>query len=1146
MKQRSQFGHQPHITDATAASSSIVNDYTIVIQEYFQKRVETWLSTVGKHVLGIKHYWLRYEFAPGRGQIHAHMLAISDNKSLQHDYYANRDNKAIQTQLLSQWVQQTFAMTASLQDETNFDRRTPSSSDPHPSSVTFHSVTDILKDTDNCLLQLQNHKCGIKCMRKQHTSQKRSAQPRCKICKAGAGMEHTPGKHDTPGFPLQGEASIVDDIRSFKKTPLSCNHPRITQTSMLMSQSWRANCDIQILLYDSDPNNPDPADIARVTDYIVAYACKGVETLQEEKRQMISLILQASEDFGDKADVQKVARQLLNKTIGEKMISKQEAMVLAGQLKLIDCSESINTVSISGYYKLREKGVCNTLLRAYCHRPNTLSHLTFHQFFHHTKNNTTSPHLSNCKYIPHYVGASSQPVYPPSQNYAKSIILLHTPWIRRFDTNQDFVSIFSHLIEIRQLPDFVLIPFCRVKARAEKHFQTKEPTNTYEEPININLSSVPQDLQDVIQLANLLPSNATTDVVSDELNFDYGKNTDWSIQHYTPCDAYKATTFLFKAITRMEEIQTTQLLLPTKTNGDKYTIDTLTEAQQDILAYVLDHLQRWVMSPTCPNIHFSPLQLTICGQGGSGKSVLIKTILTTIRTIFQRNDTCYVTAPTGSAAFSAGGRTIHSLFRIGTHNIPQTMTSTLQKRLQAQFANITTLIIDERSLISSDLLATTEKYARNTFHKGMNTNHSWGKLPLFLLVGDDFQLPPIQSGAFDVLTPLEQKLRLLSKRKEQTSARTARGEQLFLEAAQQVMTLPTSQRVLQSQKKLKEILHALRSEDDTVLSDEQIEILTTKLHIMSSTFTPQDRLRIAKDALFLFANRAPREIFNRTKLFEVHSPANPIAKIMAITIKNGRRESNNSHYDETIPPSTSFARNAQVSITGQNIMPPWGLYNGSIGTVLDIVFHPGESPNTSHQPAYVLVQFNQYVGPPFLQAFPKAVPITPVTVPCNRNHCCTRTFIPLTLAFGKTVHTFQGQNAGPVEPGQPKHPVQRIICDPGTRQFEGVNIGLLYTICSRATTLGLEDDNNGFPDSALYFIGNNMNKNRVQNITLQQNGKPYIKVIKRKRWVDYLKQHNKTSGLLPARKRELFHWATNTFISKHQLQKIIAYHSKST
>ena len=43
----------------------LLNEYSIVVQEFFQKRVTTWFETVGKTVFGINHFWIRYEFAPG-------------------------------------------------------------------------------------------------------------------------------------------------------------------------------------------------------------------------------------------------------------------------------------------------------------------------------------------------------------------------------------------------------------------------------------------------------------------------------------------------------------------------------------------------------------------------------------------------------------------------------------------------------------------------------------------------------------------------------------------------------------------------------------------------------------------------------------------------------------------------------------------------------------------------------------------------------------------------------------------------------------------------------------------------------------------------------------------------------------------------
>ena len=60
---------------------------------------------------------------------------------------------------------------------------------------------------------------------------------------------------------------------------------------MDLLQSWRGNCDIQILVYSCDPKHPDIAEIARITDYVVAYACKGNASVKEEREQNKQMIL---------------------------------------------------------------------------------------------------------------------------------------------------------------------------------------------------------------------------------------------------------------------------------------------------------------------------------------------------------------------------------------------------------------------------------------------------------------------------------------------------------------------------------------------------------------------------------------------------------------------------------------------------------------------------------------------------------------------------------------------------------------------------------------------------------------------------------------------------------------------------------------
>ena len=68
--------------------------------------------------------------------------------------------------------------------------------------------------------------------------------------------------------------------------------------------------------------------------------------------------------------------------------------------------------------------------------------------------------------------------------------------------------------------------------------------------------------------------------------------------------------------------------------------------------------------------------MTISGAGGTGKSVLIKTLITTARRMFQSNEVAFIRAPTSSASHNAGGKTNHKLFGINL----QTGEVSLKKR----------------------------------------------------------------------------------------------------------------------------------------------------------------------------------------------------------------------------------------------------------------------------------------------------------------------------------------------------------------------------------------------------------------------------------------------------------------------------------
>ena len=79
-----------------------------------------------------------------------------------------------------------------------------------------------------------------------------------KVCRCGAGVEDMPNMCNTPGFPLRDEPKLVHNLRGFDRLELPQNHNRIVATSKWLVQGWRANCDIQILLFECDPIHPNP------------------------------------------------------------------------------------------------------------------------------------------------------------------------------------------------------------------------------------------------------------------------------------------------------------------------------------------------------------------------------------------------------------------------------------------------------------------------------------------------------------------------------------------------------------------------------------------------------------------------------------------------------------------------------------------------------------------------------------------------------------------------------------------------------------------------------------------------------------------------------------------------------------------------
>ena len=164
-------------------------DYTSIVQYYFQQRVNAWMETVGKTIFKIVHYWLRYEFAKGRGQIHAHLLAITSNGYLlQHDI-ANADDEQQKINILSTYARNDLGMTANfplIDENSNIEQLTSDekaklSAPEGTASVNDYNkslssrcieITDYKQDQGNLLNMVEMHECNQFCMRNKPSRNK--------------------------------------------------------------------------------------------------------------------------------------------------------------------------------------------------------------------------------------------------------------------------------------------------------------------------------------------------------------------------------------------------------------------------------------------------------------------------------------------------------------------------------------------------------------------------------------------------------------------------------------------------------------------------------------------------------------------------------------------------------------------------------------------------------------------------------------------------------------------------------------------------------------------------------------------------------------------------------------------------------------
>lgn len=729
-----------------------------------------------------------------------------------------------------------------------------------------------------------------------------------------------------------------------------------------------------------------------VLNYIAKYASKG----EFPSEAYSDVLRRVCERRSADTSAATLVRQLLVSSVAERNFSAQEVMHLIMGWPLYHASRSFIVLSVRNEW--RQAGGAANMVDKYKSRPSTLRDLTLFDFakdYRITGQNVV-PRQKSCvvRVLPivKYVEEAES-----NEEYFSIQCMLHIPWRDQPDSMKPDDMTWEHFYLTHNPAD---------------HEPAEYAGQFPHDPEKIEFESEPDDPAVVVRDDNMALSRLYPNLPAQ--NDPLGHRAIDEAQSWTDFDTTRITEDEINNYLRTYK----SAPLPEQAAGTVIADHLLSREQHEVI-----DICRSQYLGTNANLK----RIIVQGKAGTGKSVVIQAICDKLDRVQELNGVSpplklyEILAPTGAAAVNVNGKTIHSFLRIPVAGPLLPLNGESLRYFQLQFKDLKFVLIDEYSMIGLRLL---NKIHYRLCEARGSFNEPFGGYFIYLF-GDLRQLPPVRDLA-------------IYSQPDMDDDRANMGLRL-VSSIQKFVILKVCHRQ-SSDQRFGQILDSLSTGN---ITQPGWQLLLTRRR----TLIPADELVHFRNAVRLFPTN--KEVIEYNKFY---LSRNRLA-VAVIDANHNNATARQGSEDQ----AQGLARQIHLSIgcrvmLRKNLAVARGLVNGSLGTVRDIIFKPGErQPSLPHT---IMIEFDKFVGPYLTDRW---FPLRPISNSWrDQSVDCTRTQFPINLAYAMTIHKSQGLT------------LENAVVEIGPKEIAS---GLSYVALSRVKRLSSLCLESGFDFSRLQAIG---------------------------------------------------------------------------